>query len=383
MAPRHDWHQRADEAGFYFHTFDDGPYWDESAAFEFTLKEIEEDIEDVTDELNAMAVDFVSDAVECERTLASLHIPEAMWSVVRDSWHRTESAVYGRMDLVYDGRGPAKLLEFNADTPTSCFEAGHFQWGWMEDQADRGVIPKDSDQFNSLHEKLVAGFGKLHIPSGELLYLCSVKNNPEDEATVEYLRDCAYQSGCQVRQIYIEDIGADENGQLNDLEDNPIRWLFKLYPWEEIFHEEYARYLLSNDTNFIEPAWKSILSNKGMLPHLWARHPGHPNLVPAYFEEDPQAEKLGDSYARKPIFAREGENVSLFKRGVVIDEKGGLYGEEGYVRQQLIDIPNFGHGHVVLGSWIADNQACGMGIREDCGPITTDDARFIPHYIVD
>ena len=42
--------------------------------------------------------------------------------------------------------------------------------------------------------------------------------------------------------------------------------------------------------------------------------PGHPNLLPAYFEDDPQAAELGNSYVRKPLYSREGANVTLVGR---------------------------------------------------------------------
>src|SRR5205085_9315425 len=44
---------------------------------------------------------------------------------VAESWHRRAElpSVYGRFDLRHDGDGPAKLLEYNADTPTSLVEA--------------------------------------------------------------------------------------------------------------------------------------------------------------------------------------------------------------------------------------------------------------------
>ena len=53
------------------------------------------------------------------------------------------------------------------------------------------------------------------------------------------------------------------------------------------------------------------LSNKGILPLLWEMFPDHPNLLPAYFEDDPESGKLGDSFARKPLYSREGANVAL------------------------------------------------------------------------
>ena len=34
------------------------------------------------------------------------------------------------------GDGPAKLLEYNADTPTSLYESAVFQWVWLEEMRD-------------------------------------------------------------------------------------------------------------------------------------------------------------------------------------------------------------------------------------------------------
>ncbi len=381
LPERPDWREHAEREGFHFHTFDDGPYWYEKAAYQFSLRQIEADLEDVTDELYAMCLDFVDQAVRDEKILRDLRIPEFAWPMIQDSWRRNEGSLYGRMDFCYDGAGPAKLLEFNADTPTSIYEAAYFQWGWLEDAMRLGLIPPDSDQYNAMHEKLVEAFAYLPIVSP--LHLASCQGSEEDRATVEYLQDCANQAGYETKFLYIEDIGADIQGQFNDLEDQPIRWLFKLYPWEWLMREEYAEHLAGCDTNFIEPVWKAVLSNKAMLVYLWRRHPGHPNLLPAFFAEEPAARELMDNYARKPIYAREGANISLFQQGREPVELPGSYGEEGYIHQALAPLPQFDGNYTVIGSWVINGEACGIGIREDDGPITTDDARFVPHFIAD
>ena len=76
-------------------------------------------------------------------------IPEWVWPHIAESWKRQDPHVYGRFDLRYDGKSPAKLLEYNADTPTTLLEASLLQWHWKTD-----VFP-DDDQWNSIHEKLV------------------------------------------------------------------------------------------------------------------------------------------------------------------------------------------------------------------------------------
>ncbi len=135
-------------------------------------------------------------------------------------------------------------------------------------------------------------------------------------------------------------------------------------------------------TRWIEPPWKVVLSNKGILPLLWEMFPNHPNLLPAYFEDDAEASKLGNSYVRKPIYSREGANIELVSGGTALDQQGGPYGSEGFVRQAFAPLPTFDGQYPVIGSWIVGDQACGLSIREDENPITGNTSRFVPHAIL-
>ena len=150
LAERPDWRARAADCGFGFHTIDDAPYWDESAYYAFSLREIEDGIEAPTEELHAMALDMVDRIVGSEQQMQQLAIPEPYRDWIAQSWRDRQPHLYGRMDFAYDGTGPAKLYELNYDTPTSLFEAAFFQWQWLEDQLARGQLPAGSDQFNSI-----------------------------------------------------------------------------------------------------------------------------------------------------------------------------------------------------------------------------------------
>jgi glutathionylspermidine synthase len=180
----------------------------------------------------------------------------------------------------------------------------------------------------------------------------------------------------------IEAIGLREDGCFVDLDDRPIELAFKLYPWEWMFHDAFGANLAKAPTRWIEPPWKAILSNKGMLPLLWRMFPGHPNLLPAFFDDDPNAAQLGTSYVRKPIYSREGANVALVSRGVTLIEQEGPYGNEGFIRQALAPLSNFSDQYAVLGSWLIDHTPCGLSIREDENPITGNTSRFLPHAIL-
>ncbi len=158
---RDDWRATAESAGFDFHTIDGERYWDERAYYAFTLDEIERRIEQPTSEIDAMCLELVGHAVDDDKYLRRLKIPEAFWPLISESWHRDDGSLYGRLDLSFDGRSPAKLLEYNADTPTSIFEAAVFQWTWLEQAIERHIIPKRADQFNSIHERLIDAWKKL------------------------------------------------------------------------------------------------------------------------------------------------------------------------------------------------------------------------------
>ena len=377
---RDDWVATAESTGFDFHTIDGERYWDERAYYAFTLDEIEREIEAPTAEIDAMCLELVGHAIADESYLRRLKIPEAFWPLISESWHRDDGSLYGRLDLSFDGSGPAKLLEYNADTPTSIFEAAVFQWTWLEQAIERNIIPKRADQFNSIHECLIEAWKKL----GGIhhLHLAGITENAEDAATLAYLEDTASQAGLQTTLIDIEDIGLRDDGQFVDLDDRAIERAFKLYPWEWMFHDAFGAKLLSAPTRWIEPPWKAILSNKGILPLLWEMFPNHPNLLPAYFEDDPNAAKLGTSFVRKPLYSREGANIELVSAGATLVAQEGPYGAEGFIRQALAPLPNFAGQYAVLGSWLVDHVPCGLSVREDENPITGNTSRFLPHAIL-
>ena len=377
LGERPDWRAQAEAAGFSFHTLDGAPYWDETHAYAFSLDQIERDIEAPSAEIHALCLAFVDRAVADDRILASLAIPPHAFAAVRDSWLRRDPSLYGRLDFAYDGSGPAKLLEYNADTPTALYETGVFQWLWLEDGLARGRLPAGTDQFNSVHERLVARFAEI---AGPVAFTC-LADAPEDRGTVAYLQDCAHQAGLATRFVPLDAVSVREDGAFADRLGAALGTLFKLYPWEWAFRDPFGQRLSATPTRFLEPPWKAVLSNKGLLAHLWAMEPGHPNLLPAYFEDDPAKAALGTSFVKKPILSREGANVLMVRDGAVVAREDGPYGGEGFVRQGLADLAAFGEQRVLLGSWIVGDEPAGLCLRESPGLITGNRARFVPHVI--
>lgn len=364
VTPRTDWIHKVEEVGLIYHHTAEGPYWDESVVWEFTLREIEE-IERATHDLHRMALAAAQRIID-EHRYAELGIPPAAIPLIKAAWYAEPPSLYGRMDLACDGVHPPRLLEYNADTPTALVEAAIAQWYWLQE------VSPAADQFNSIHEGLVEKWTELK-PWAPIHFAHVDSREGEDLMTVTYLRDTAQQAGIETRGLAVSDIGWD--GQFFvDLDDALIRTLFKLYPWEWLVHEPFATHLPGGVT-WIEPIWKMLLSNKGLLAILWEMYPDHPNLLPAYLDGPRDLLR----YVRKPLLSREGANVTIVD-GAFTESSDGDYGEEGFVWQQLASLP--AHDPVV-GSWVIDQTPRGIGIREPKrgARITSNLGRFVPHRI--
>lgn len=362
LNPRLNWQQKVEALGFDFHSVQGG-YWNEAACYVFSTEEIDR-LEQATEVLYGMCLEAANHIVRHNR-FAELGIPEPYAELCRQSWQRQDPSLYGRFDLAYDGK-EIKLLEFNADTPTALIEAAVVQWYWKEE-----VFPL-ADQWNWIHEALAQVFAPL---APGTMHFSSLRDSLEDYRTVEYLMDVATQNGLTPNFLYIDEVGL-EQGRFTDLQDQPIQRWFKLYPWEWLIRDEYGPQLLQSQWQVFEPAWKLMLSGKGLLPILYELYPAHPFLLPASFNPN----QIATPRVRKPRFSREGNNVSIEGLGF---EREGPYDQEGWVYQSYMPLPQFEGRHVVLGSWVVGGAACGLGLREDPNPITGDTSFFVPHVFVD
>jgi glutathionylspermidine synthase len=140
---------------------------------------------------------------------------------------------------------------------------------------------------------------------------------------------------------------------------------------------EYAAQLTLDTCRWVEPPWKAVLSNKGILPILWDLFPGHPNLLEASFDADVFHER---AHAKKPLLSREGANVTLITPEGRFDNPGA-YGEEGYIYQAYAPAPRFDDRFVTLGAWVVDDAPAGLCVREELGPIAKNTSFFTPHYV--
>jgi glutathionylspermidine synthase len=369
--------QRLESRGLSFHAWDN--YWKETAAYRFTALEVDR-IEAATNELLHM-LEEAGEYVVNQRQLGLLGIPPQFHDAVSASWRNEAPTLYGRFDFAFDGEGWPKMLEYNADTPTSLLESAVSQWDWLED------VKPHADQYNCLHDKLVAQWQTIvtkRRPTGPLprrIHFASVSDNEEDWICVHYLMDTAVQAGFEVKHVFTEGLGFDsDTGYFVDEDDEQIDVLFKLYPLEWMMREDFGVHLRDTHTQLVEPLWKAMFSTKAILPILWQLYPGHRLLLPAFFEHDVLPPDF-TSYARKPVFSREGADITLIRDGKEIATgQAQDYGAEGYVLQALVELKQHDGFFPVIGAWVVGDAAAGMCIREDTNRITTNMSHFVPHF---
>ena len=367
IRPRGNWPEQLERIGLTYHSVEGG-YWREDVAYEFSESQID-CVESATAVLHQLYLDAVERVIREDR-FADLQIPEAWRPCIIDSWERQEASLYGRFDLWYQGIGAPKLLEYNADTPTALLEAAVAQWFWLQE------VSPGADQFNSVHERLIRRWAILRQQaSTDLLHLACLDEYEEDRQNLIYLADTANQAGWRVQTLPVEQIGWEAKmRRFVDQQNQPIVVLFKLYPWEWLCQGAFAPYVSSSTMTVVEPAWKQLLSHKGLLALLWEWFPNHPNLLPASLA--PLRERV--AYVRKPFWSREGANITIVNGDQVIRTEGP-YDAEPTVYQRYIPLPEFDGWHPVIGSWVIGDEPAGMGIREDRGLVHGNLSRFVPH----
>jgi glutathionylspermidine synthase len=383
LTPREDWQQKVESVGLTFHTLENGaPYWDESAAYKFSAAEIDT-LEAAGNTLQEMCLAAAQHIID-EKRYAELDIPAFAIEAIEWAWNNEPPALYGRFDLVWAGAqsGSApKLLEYNADTPTSLLEAAVIQWHWLKDLSvmQQSLVSSKPDQFNSIHEKLIAKWKDIDSYLSKPIYFAAL-DNPEDQLTVTYLRDTAQQAGLDTLQLFMQEIGWNDAQQsFLDPDEHPMFSIFKLYPWEAMLQEEFGPHALATYTavRWIEPIWKMLLSNKGILPILWQLYPGHELLLESHFDSPGSMR----DYVRKPLMSREGANITLVRDNVTTASTPGPYnGKQVY--QAIAPPAIFDNRHTVLGLWMIDQDCCGMGVRESFSPITDNLSSFVPHFFI-
>lgn len=369
VTPRLGYREKIEALGFDFH----GDYWREEAYYCFTADEIAR-LEDATNEAYRMYCEAARFIIEDypEFMERILNIPSEVCERIRESWEADELSLYGRFDFMMDKEGIPKILEFNADTPTSLLEASVIQWQWKED-----VFP-GRDQYNSIHEGLVQSWKDIFPGGGEIHFAGAMENN-EDTGTLQYLASTAMEAGFSTRVLDMQALNL-QDGRFYDPAGEPVHRCFKLYPWEWMVEESPDGCLV--EVAWLEPVWKLVMSNKAVLSTLYELFHDSPYVLPCYLSR-PQS----GVFCKKPVFSREGHNVSIveihnWEERFRLAETEGDYDNGAYVYQGYVTPTVYGGRYPVIGSWVIGGEAAGIGIRENCMEVTDNLSEFVPHIIM-
>ena len=378
-----------EEIGMTWHTDKDGSDYIANELVEVTEAEAEA-YYDASNELYDMHQEAAQHVID-KQLYYELGIPSNLVGLVEKSWEQRDLHLYGRFDLAGGLNGlPIKLIEFNADTPTSLFETSIIQWALLK---ANGM--DETHQFNNLHEMLQENYRRLIVGDGdpaefgerynaEKLLFSSIRDLPEDERTVRYLQNIAHDAGLYTDFCYMDEAGFIDRDGVYNKDDQRADYWFKLYPWEDIAEEELelTRILekIANhgDTQFINPAYTLLFQSKGMMKILCDLFPDSPYLLKTAF--DPL---IGTAQVEKKLFGREGSNLTIFdEQGQTVAQTDGPYGHHKNIYQERAEFPRDSENRIYQAGVFHVREACGLGFRRG-GEILNDMSKFVGHLVTD
>lgn len=377
-----------DELGFTWHTDSDGSKYVSDELVEISADEAERFYE-AGNELYDMFVEAAEHVIEND-LFFDLGIPFNLVDSIKKSWENdVHWHVYGRFDLAggIDAK-PIKLIEFNADTPTSLFETALLQWALLKNNE-----MDEESQFNNLYEAISNNFKRLITLDEDLelfderydgwkVLFSSVAGNDEEEATTKLLQQMATDAGFNTGFEYLENVHFDENG-IFDANDNKYEYWFKLFPWEDIAHDEpelattLTNIMDNQEAIIINPAYTLLFQSKGIMKILCDLFPDSPYLLQTSYEP-----LEGIKQVEKCVFGREGANTKIINtNGDILEQTDGPYDNYKKVYQEYVEFPKDVKGAKYQAGVFFAYEACGMSFRKG-SEIMDNMSKFVGHVIV-
>lgn len=377
-----------EELGFTWHTDADGSKYISDALVQVKSEEAESYYE-ATNAIYDMFVEGAEYVIEND-LFFDLGIPFNLVDAIKKSWENdVHWHLYGRFDLAggIDNQ-PIKLIEFNADTPTSLFESALLQWAMLKHNK-----MDEEKQFNNVYAAISENFKRLitlfddtesfeeRYDGWKILFSC-IDGNDEEEATTRLLQQMATDAGFNTSFEYLQNVHFGENG-ITDAHDNEYEYWFKLYPWEDIAIDEpelatTLTHIMQNQKAIIlNPAYTLLFQSKGMMKILCDLFPDSPYLLKTSFEP-----LGGIKQVEKTVFGREGANTKIIDaNGSVLEELEGPYGNYKKVYQEYVEFPKDAQGAKYQAGVFFAYEACGMSFRKG-SEIMNNMSKFVGHVLV-
>lgn len=319
-----------------------------------------------------------------------LNIPFNLIEIIKESWENdVHWHLYSRFDLAggIDGK-PIKLIEFNADTPTSLFETAIIQWAMLK---ANGL--DEANQFNNLYEALKDNFKRIITLDSDIekfeehyknlgwkILFSSISSSQEDINTTKLLQHIASEAGFITDFEYIENVQFSDDGIFKD--DELFEFWFKLIPWEDIAIQESELALILTEiikdkkAIIFNPAYTLIFQSKAFMKILWDLYPNHPLLLETSYEP-----LKGKKQVEKRAFGREGANTKIINADGSIDtQTSGEYEGHKAIYQEYVEFPKDENGQWYQAGVFFAYEACGLGFRKG-GKILNNMSKFVGHII--
>ena len=375
------------ELGFTWHTDVDGSKYVSDELVQISQSEAEA-YYTATNEIYDMYVEAAEYVIQND-LFFELGIPFNLVDLIKKSWENdVHWHIYGRFDLAggIDNQ-PIKLIEFNADTPTALFETALLQWALLKQNN-----MDEEKQFNNVYEAIQNNFKRVitlfddtesfdERYDGWKILFSSVEGNDEEEATTKLLQQIATDAGFNTGFEYLQNVNFDEDG-IFDAEDNQYEYWFKLYPWEDIAHDEpelattLSNIIQNQKAIILNPAYTLLFQSKGMLKILSDLFPDSPYLLKTSFEP-----LKNIKHVEKTVFGREGANTKIVGvNGEVLESIDGPYDNYKKVYQEYVEFNKDEKGNKYQAGVFFAYEACGLSFRKG-SEIMDNMSKFVGHYI--
>lgn len=377
-----------EELGFTWHTDTDGSRYISDELLKVTHREAEA-YYTAANEIYDMYVEAAEYVIQ-NNLFFELGIPFNLIEIIKKSWeNNVHWHLYGRFDLAggLDNQ-PIKLIEFNADTPTSLFESSLLQWAMLkENNMD------EAEQFNNIYEAINENFKRLitlfddtdefeQKYDGWKILFSSVQGNDEEEATTRLLQQIATDAGFNTGFEYLENIKFDDEG-IYDSHESQYEYWFKLYPWEDIATDEpelattLTNIMLNQKAIILNPAYTLLFQSKGIMKILYDLFPNSPYLLQTSFEPLKNTKQV-----EKTVFGREGANMKIIDSdGIIIEQTNGPYDNYKKVYQEYVEFNKDANKNKYQVGVFFAYEACGMGFRKG-NEIMDNMSKFVGHVLV-
>jgi glutathionylspermidine synthase len=353
--------------GINWHSEDSKETWNEKAVYLINKTEVQrlcQAARELADIYDQAAAHIIS-----KKLWSLIGLREHESRLITASWEKGEWSLHGRFDFLFDEEGNPKLLEYNAETALSLVETALAQRQWLAE-----VMPS-ATQFNEIEEKLLlawqaSGFGHVH---------CAWRpRHAEVEGTVRFMAGIMRKAGVPVTLMAMHRMGWHPAGrEFVDHDGVPIRYCYKLYPWEWMLREPFAKHVQNSNCSFIEPPWRLLLGSKGILCVISDMFGDHPSVVASHTTPA----ELGTNFVSKPMFGHEGHNVSIHRNGEIAESLSGEYGDEPKVFQAFVESPRYEGYLPQFGVWMVRGEPAAICVRESRQLIISANSALVPHAV--